>query len=154
MVYDSAEEGGELEVAFAGAFQGINGGLRVGMRTSFARKLGVKTGLVLREKQTRFVQSVVFRDMIHLADTQLQVQHVLLLVGRRLVKARDKKDLRGPAARLCPSVMISLFRSLFGILLPVARMLDDIGFLAAFRYDPTFVIAEFLPAVDDFVVFS
>ena len=136
MVDDSAEEGGELGIAFASAGDGVNGSLRVGMLATGVGKLGLVAGMVVSEEGAGFVEGVVVGDAVELAAELLLFEELRLFVGRGFVKAGDKENLRGATAGFAPTVEIGEFGTLERCFLVVARVLDGIGLL----YDKEFYV--------------
>ena len=67
LVEHGAEEGGELEIAATCAGNGVDWGLRVGMRAACVGKLGAIAGFVVVEECAGFFRGVVVRDAAELA---------------------------------------------------------------------------------------
>ena len=63
VVDDGAEEGGELGIAFAGAFERVKGCIGIGVCSARVGELGVEAVFVLGEESAGFVKGVVVGDV-------------------------------------------------------------------------------------------
>ena len=152
VVDDGTEEGGELGITFAGAFERVKGSVCIGVRASGVGELGAETVFVFGKECAGFVDGVVVGDVAELAAAVFGGYGLLPLVGREEVKAGDEEDLRGTSAGFRPTVEVGEFGSLRRVLLVIARVLDGIGFLNAFTDDSTALVAVLLLTVDDLVL--
>ena len=81
MVEHGTKEGGELGIAAAGAGDGIDGRLRVGMRAARVGELGVIAGTIFREECAGFVKGVVVGNAAGLAMETFLGKECFLLRG-------------------------------------------------------------------------
>ena len=155
-VEHGADEVGELSIALRGLGDGIKGRLRVrfgamgrgiGCGTiGAARELGKVTFVVMGIKSMGFLRRVEVWDVIKLAVETL-------LVGES-VRLGRLKDLRGPQTSFAPAVVVGEFGTLRRGLLPIARVLDLVGFLPSFVDDTAAFVAVLLLTIDDAFAFK
>ena len=155
-VEHGADEVGELGVSFGSTGNGIKRCLRVGLgaagwcigcRTvSTAGELGEVTFAVMGLEGLSFFMGIEVWDVV-----ELLVEDLLL---RRTVRLGRLEDLGGTQTCLAPAVVVGEFGSFSGSLLPIARVLDLIGFLPTFVDDTTAFVAVLLLTVDDAFAFE
>ena len=88
-----------------------------------------------------FFGGVEVRNVVELLVEDLLLCETVWLCGL--------EDLSSTQTRLAPAVVVGEFGSLSGSLLPIARVLDLIGFLTTFVDDATAFVAVLLLTVDD-----
>ena len=155
-VEHGADEVGELGVSFGSTGNGIKRCLRVGLgatgrcigrRTvSTAGELGEVTFAVMGIEGLGFFGGVEVGDVVDLLVEYLLLCETVGLCGL--------EDLGGTQTCLAPAVVVGEFGSFSGSLLPIARVLDLIGFLPAFVDDTTAFVAVLLLTVDDAFAFK
>ena len=119
----------------------------IGRRTvSTAGELGEVAFMVMGIEGAGFFKGVEVGDVVELLVENLLLGETFRLCGL--------ENLRGTQTSLAPAVVVGEFGSLCGSLLPVARVLDLIGFLPAFVDDTTAFIAVLLLTVDDAFAFE
>jgi len=155
-VEHGADEVGELGVSFGSTGNGIKRCLRVGLsaagwciecRTvSTAGELGEVTFAVMGIEGLGFFGGVEVRNVVELLVEDLLLCETVGLCGL--------EDLSSTQTRLAPAVVVGEFSSLSGSLLPIARVLDLIGFLSTLVDDTTAFVAVLLLTVDDAFAFK
>ena len=155
-VEHGADEVWELGISFGSTGNGIKRCLRIrlsaagrciGRRTvSTAGELGEVTFAVMGIEGLSFFMGIEVWDVV-----ELLVEDLLL---RRTVRLGRLEDLGGTQTCLAPAVVVGEFGSFSGSLLPIARVLDLIGFLPAFVDDTTAFVAVLLLTVDDAFAFE
>ena len=155
-VEHGADEVWELGVAFWSADNGIKRRLRgglgaagrcIGRRTvSTAGELGEVAFVVMGIEGACFLKGIEVGDVVDLLVEDLLLGETVGLCGL--------EDLSSTQTRLAPAVVVGKFGSLCGSFLPIARVLDLIGFLPAFVDDTTAFIAVLLLTVDDAFAFE
>ena len=162
-VEHGADEVGELGVAFGAASDGIERRLRIGFGAAgrdvsrgiggiwswavgAAGELGKVTFVEMGIECARFFEGVEVGDVVELLVEDLLLGETVWLCGL--------EDLGGTQACLAPAVVVGEFGALCGSLLPVARVLDLIGFLTAFADNTTALVAVLLLAIDDAFAFE
>ena len=93
-----------------------------------------------------FFGTVVVGDVVELLVEDLLLCETIRLCGL--------EDLSSTQASLAPTVVVGEFGSFSGSLLPIARVLDLIGFLPAFVDDATAFVSVLLLTVDDAFAFE
>ena len=162
-VEHGADEVGELGVAFGSTGNWIKRRLRVGLGAAgrglscgigrvgsgtvcTAGELGEVTFVVLGIESLGFFKGIEVGDVIDLLVEDLLLGETVGLCGL--------EDLSSTQTCLAPAVVVGKFGSFSGSLLPVARVLDLIGFLTAFVDDTTAFVAVLLLTVDDAFAFE
>ena len=162
-VEHSADEVGELGIAFGRAGNGIKRRLRVGLGAAgrglscgigrvgswtvgATGELGEVTFAVMGIEGLGFFEGIEVGDVVDLLVEDLLLRETVGLCGL--------EDLSGTQTRLAPTIMVGEFGTFCGSLLPVARVLDLISFLTAFVDDATAFVAVLLLAVDDAFAFE
>lgn len=162
-VEHSADEVGELGVSFGSTGNGIKRCLRIrlsaagrGLSCGISRvgsgtvctagELGEITLMVMGIEGLGFFKGIEVGDVV-----ELLVEDLLL---RETVRLGRLEDLGGTQTCLAPAVVVGEFGSFSGSLLPIARVLDLIGFLPTFVDDTTAFVAVLLLTVDDAFAFE
>ena len=162
-VEHGADEVGELGVSFGSTGNGIKRRLRVGLSAAgrglscgigrvgswtvcATGELGEVAFVVMGIEGACFLKGIEVGDVIDLLVEDLLLGETVGLCGL--------EDLSSTQTRLAPAVVLGEFGSLSGSFLPIARVLDLIGFLTAFVDDATAFVAVLLLTVDDAFAFE